>query len=263
MTKEFPKCLEQQLPNFIDPFISAISRIRPDDQRTPPGDHHGTGSFFFLEDTRMLITCEHVANVSANITLGMTQYGAEHALSIPGVFAVSEYPVDVAAIHIPDKNWNRVPHTAKCVESNMLSRKHEPVEGEYLYVYGFPGDDAAVGFGQHSHRGLAVFSHEIEFSSITVDEEPKPIEPYHFLIPYNPEHAKLLEGSNSVLSRAAGMSGSLVWNTRYVEVSSQGGKWKPEDARVTGILWGHSSKAGVLVATKIEYLRNFLSIDAD
>lgn len=262
MTREFPAVLKQ-FPDFVEPFISAISLIKPDDERTPPGDHHGTGSFFLLDDVRLLVTCEHVANVPANVILGMTQYGAEHALSIPGAFFASEYPVDVAAIHIPDENWNRVPHAARCVELNMLSRKHEPVEGEYLYVYGFPGDDAAVGFGQHSHRGLAVFSHEIEFSSVTVDEEPKPVEPHHFFIPYNPENAKLLEGSNSVLSLADGMSGSLVWNTRYTEVTSQGREWRPEDARVTGVLWGHSSKAGVLIVTKIEYLRYFLSIDAD
>lgn len=183
MSKEFPKCLEQQFPDFIEPFTSAISLIKPDDKRTPPGDHHGTGSFLFIDGVRMLITCEHVADVPANVKLGMTQYGANYALSIPGNFSLIKHPVDVAVIYIPDKNWGLVNHNAKCINSSMLSRKHKPVEGEYLYIYGFPGDDAAVGFGEYSHRGLAVFSHEIEFSSVTVDEEPKPIEPYHFVIP--------------------------------------------------------------------------------
>ncbi|WP_288491889.1 hypothetical protein [uncultured Pseudomonas sp.] len=262
MTREFPVALEQ-FSDFVEPFISAISLIKPDDERAPPGDHHGTGSFFLLDDVRLLITCEHVANVPANVILGMTQYRAEHAISIPGIFSTSEYPVDIAAIHIPDRNWGRVSHAARCVELNMLSKRHEPVDGEYLFVYGFPGEDAVVGFGEHSHRGLGVFLHEIEFSSVTVDEEPKPVEPHHFFIPYSPNHARLLEGSNSVLSRAEGMSGSLVWNTRYTEVTSQGEEWRPEDARVTGVLWGHSSKVGALVVTKIEYLRYFLGIDED
>ncbi|MGL5995663.1 MAG: hypothetical protein ACRC1I_03935 [Pseudomonas proteolytica] len=259
----FPERLEQLLPPFVDPFISAISLIEPGDDRHPPGDHHGTGSFIYLDEVRLMLTCEHVASVEQGTMLGMTQFGASHAISIPGAFSSDKYPIDIAVNHIPDKNWDRVPHMAKCVDIGMIARRHEPVDGEYLYIYGFPGDDAAVGFGQHHHRGLAVFSHERDFSTVLIDEEPKPIDKYHFLIPYNPEHAVLLDGKNPLLPKPPGMSGSLVWNTRYVEVTSQGKEWRPEDSRVTGVVWGHSSKASVLVATKIEFLRYFLSVDND
>lgn len=261
MLKDIPVLLQTQMPSFADHFVSAISIIKAGDDRDPPGDHHGTGSFVFLEGDKFVLTCEHVARFQKTAMLGMTQFGAQFAVSIPGAFSLVEYPIDIAVSFIPDKNWGLVSHTAKCVDLEMFAKKHEPVEGEYLYVYGFPGDDAVTGFGQHHHRGLAVLSHEQAFSEILNQEIPTPLENYHFCIPYNPEHAILLDGQDPLLSKPPGMSGSLVWNTRYVEVTSQGREWSPEDARVTGVVWGHSTKASVLIATRVEFVRYYLSID--
>lgn len=58
--------------------------------------------------------------------------------------------------------------------------------------------------------------------------------------------------TKGALSLPDGMSGSPLWNTRYEEITRQGRSWKPEDARITGIVWGHSAKARQIYATPIE-----------
>jgi hypothetical protein len=53
------------------------------------------------------------------------------------------------------------------------------------------------------------------------------------------------------------MSGSLVWNTRFVEMSRRNEHWSPGDAVVTGLLWSWPDESKI-VATRIEYVRSFL-----
>ena len=61
---------------------------------------------------------------------------------------------------------------------------------------------------------------------------------------------------------AGGFSGSLVWNTRYLEVSRQGCQWSPEDAVVTGLLrrWDQDTKT--LLVWRVEHLRSWIETNA-
>lgn len=256
-----PAPLTQKLPDFVEQFISAIGLVEFGDDRDPPGLHHGTGSFLHLGKNREILTCEHVAKIKNDSMLVMTQFGSEFGISIANPFVSWPYPVDAAVSKITENSWSKVPHLAKCLEKKMFAKRHDPVEGEFLYVYGFPGEDAVVSFGEHVTRGMGLFAHGIHFSSVEVEEEPKPQKEYHFFIPFNPEMVVLVEGQDPVLSLPPGMSGSLVWNSRYLEVTNEGKEWVPEDARITGIVWGHSSKAGVLIATKVEHFFELLGQD--
>jgi len=80
MTKQFSESPMTTMPSFVDPFISAISMVKPGDNREPPGDHCGTGFFLIVEGERLIVTCEHVANVDPENTLVMAQFGAEFAI---------------------------------------------------------------------------------------------------------------------------------------------------------------------------------------
>ncbi|MBA8845725.1 hypothetical protein FHW02_003811 [Ochrobactrum sp. RH1CCR137] len=62
---------------------------------------------------------------------------------------------------------------------------------------------------------------------------------------------------------SGGFSGSLVWNTRYLECVSAGREWKPEQAVVTGLLrrWDTSTKT--LLAWRVEHLRAWLEAAAE
>ena len=74
---------------------------------------------------------------------------------------------------------------------------------------------------------------------------------------YRPDLATNVIGDDGLPS-PPGMSGSTVWNTGFVEAKARGVPWKPEMARVTGVVWGWPSEHACLVATRAEYLRSFM-----
>jgi hypothetical protein len=56
-----------------------------------------------------------------------------------------------------------------------------------------------------------------------------------------------------------GFSGSLVWNTQYVEKSATGAEWSPDDAVITGLLQWHIPERKTVVALRVEHIRTWLS----
>lgn len=56
----------------------------------------------------------------------------------------------------------------------------------------------------------------------------------------------------------AGFSGSLVWNTRYLEVTNAGKSWSPEDAVVTGMLRRYDPDTNTLLALRVEQRTDWL-----
>lgn len=54
------------------------------------------------------------------------------------------------------------------------------------------------------------------------------------------------------------MSGSLVWNTRYLETRESGRNWSPDDAVVTGLLRRWDEKTKTLLVYRVEHVRTWL-----
>lgn len=65
-------------------------------------------------------------------------------------------------------------------------------------------------------------------------------------------------GPAEELPNPQGMSGSLLWDTKFVASMSTGRKWNPELAMVCGLIWGAYRSPEAIVATKIEHLRSAL-----
>jgi hypothetical protein len=79
---------------------------------------------------------------------------------------------------------------------------------------------------------------------------------FHFAMEYRRDAALVAFGERGLPDPHA-MSGSLVWNTRFVEMSRRNEHWSPGDAVVTGLLWSWPDESKI-VATRIEYVRSFL-----
>ena len=194
------------------------------------------------------------------MTLACDLFKLGGAIKVANPFVTVPFPVDVAASPISNRSWTCVSHNATCLTVNDFALSHSPVDGEYLYVGGFPGEWAHEFPGEPHHVQLAeLFSVEVPFDPALKTEYQKPIDGYHLCLDCNPEHVKRLLGDHSWVAKLGGLSGSLVWNTRYREITSQGGEWKPTDLRVTALVWAHTSKAGMLVATPVQYIRAFLA----
>lgn len=244
----------EALANFVEPYVCAIQFIPKNDTREPLGSHLGTGWLFEHEGSPCIVTCEHVARWQKRGRLGYSCFGCESGISIEGKFVEAPHPVDAAVATIKN-SFKVLIHNGHCVPRSLFATSHEPVQGELLYAYGFPGADAKQMFDTQIVQGTAVFLREIELNDAVFKEEPPhPAPEIHICLAWSPEHAFPMLGTRGSLSLPDGMSGSPLWNTRYEEITRQGGTWRPTDARITGMVWGHSAKACQLYATPIEAL---------
>lgn len=252
-----PNSVAVAMGDYVDTFVSAILFIPHGDERNPPGDHWGTGWLVEAFGEPTLATCEHVAREQSRGTLGYSCHGCDSGISVGSRFDLHPYEIDFAKASIT-KTFRKIKHNGKCTIKAQYAECHAPVEGEYFYAYGFPGVDARAGFGQHEAQGMGVFLREVDFDPTSLTETQPPVFGTHICLAWNPESASGLLGTTGELSLPNGMSGSPLWNTRYVEVTQRGGEWSPSDSRITGIVWGHSAKSGHIFATPVNLFIDFL-----
>ncbi|MBU0522386.1 MAG: hypothetical protein KKC24_11485 [Gammaproteobacteria bacterium] len=268
--------IEAKLGSMVARYTVAIHRIAPDDNRDPPGDLHGTAAFIELDDSKYLLTCEHVTNYLSAGELCISLRRNSEVFTLVNPVSALLAPADIAIVGISENDWGMGEHDSKCIKLDQLAKHHAPVAGEWMYLSGYPGElshtwpsmpnienpDQEREPGQQHFTAISLMCQiQSNFEDALSSEQPTPLEDMHFLLPYTPEHAEYKsEGSQKTLPLAPGLSGSLVWNTRYIEVTSSGREWQPEDARITGIVWGGSSKGGVLVATPVEYIWQLLDL---
>lgn len=252
-----PEFVVEAMGEYVEKYITAINFIPRGDDRDPPGDHWGTGWLVEECNRPIIATCEHVAIKQLQGILGYSCSGSEYGVSVGGEFSLYPFELDFAHADI-SKTFNMVGHKGECTTKEHYADSHSPVADEYLYVYGFPGADAQVGFGQHEIRGMGVFLREVQFDPSAFTEAPVPVLGKHISCAWSTNLATPLMGTSGSLSLPNGMSGSPLWNTRYTEVTNAGGIWTPCDSRITGIVWGHSAKMTRLFATPVESFKKLL-----
>src|SRR5262249_3416116 len=78
-------------------------------------------------------------------------------------------------------------------------------------------------------------------------------------IAYKSEGAERIDGSSQPVPVPRGMSGSLLWNTRAVELKSKGLERITAGAKVTGIVCRWSSSDRSIFAVRVEVILDFLN----
>jgi hypothetical protein len=234
----------ENMSDYIKPYITPISRVIEVDY----GTHEGSGSFISSSNETFIVTNEHVAKALKENSLAHQFFDSDCVAKILNPFAVSEYPIDLAVSKISDKAWTICDHKSQAIPKDKFSSKHSPVENEVLFMAGYSGDRSSFHFGTLVSNATPYLSKETAMPEDYGDSN------YHFAIHYNPDLATSVDGSPRGLPRPPGFSGSLIWNTRAVELYLRGEEWSPKDARVTGIVWGWPSSDACLLATKVEHL---------
>jgi hypothetical protein len=226
-----------------DGFTTPISKVIEHDY----GILEGTGSYIQIEGKRYLFTNEHVAACLKTHSIAYQFCGCADVHLTTNPFPVIEYPQDVAICEIDDSIWNNAPHKGKAILAERFAAKHSPTDGEFLFLVGYAADRSKFVFQElHSER-LPYLTQSREMPS------GWGIPDVHFALHYKPDSAIATNPRSLGLPCPPGMSGSLVWNTRYVEAQQAGRMWSPKDAQVTGIVWGWPSSDACLLATKVEY----------
>ena len=166
------------------------------------------------------------------------------------------HPIDAALAALSDAAWHAVPHQAVTVPLRRFATKHQPSEqAELLFLRGFAGENADYGFGVHQTNGSGYCSQE---KAGLGDAQI-------FEVFWEPENTAYSHGTsaedraNVKFEDARGLSGSLVWNTRFVEVTNNGGTWSPEDAVVTGLLRRWDKDTKTLLVWRVEHLNAWLT----
>ncbi|MEW8030276.1 MAG: hypothetical protein AB2806_21375 [Candidatus Thiodiazotropha sp.] len=183
-------------------------------------------------------------------------YGCESVFGYRKTFTMEPHPIDAAFAPITNQAWAQVEHQAEAISYERFALRHHPAQREELLFFrGYAGENANYGFGVHQSNGSGYCSQE------KMMDEP---DPQIFEIFWEPENTQFSAGtSDDVRAKVrfndpGSFSGSLVWNTRYLEITNAGESWSPEDAVVTGMLRRYDSNTATLLALRVEHLREWL-----
>ncbi|MER9387797.1 hypothetical protein [Mesorhizobium sp. M0435] len=184
--------------------------------------------------------------------------GSDSVFEHQGPWTMDPPPRDVAFAPIEYPAWRACQHQAAAIPYSRFALAHQIVEpAELLFFRGYAGENAHHGFGVHDTSGSGYCTHEKKGTGddhiFELIWEP---ENTQFTASVSPEARKAMKFTD-----ARGFSGSLVWNTRYLEVSRHR-QWTSQDAVVTGFLrrWDQESKT--LLAWRVEHLRAWLDTNA-
>ena len=237
-----------EMLEYTKPFVTPLSTETDRDVRLV-----GTGSYVLLKPHRILLTCEHVASGQP---MNYRFRGSEDVFKYNGQWTADKHPIDTAFACISNDAWEACSHQAHPIPFERFAQKHALADpAEILFFRGFGGGNARFAFGVHQTNGTGYSSQEKHNSG---DNQI-------FEIFWEPENTKLTGQTSPETEReikfnvAGGFSGSLVWNTRYLEISKKKQKWTPEHAVVTGILrrWDQDTKT--LLAWRVEHLRHWIA----
>jgi hypothetical protein len=215
--------------------------------------YEGSATFVSLYDERIILTCEHCTRVQP---LAFTLSGKpKKAFPHPGPWVANGHPVDMAFADMTHTLWKSVQHKAASIPYSRFAKAHRlAVPEEILFFRGYAGENANYGFGTWEAKATGYCSQQVKRS----------LDGQGFDIFWDPAMATITSGTSPHAKKtmkfdnAKGFSGSLVWNTRYLEVTNAGGRWRPEDAVVTGLVrrWDTANKA--IICYRVERMRAWL-----
>lgn len=240
----------QAMTDWCRPCITSIS----EELSATEGQLQGSGSYLEIAGRRWLLSNEHVLKQWQTKQFTHAFDDCDEIYRLLGQpRALEKYPLDAALWEIPDAVWNMHAHQSFPVPEALLAQRHAPVDGEMLFLCGYPQERSHFHFGTLSNTAVPLLTHELR--APPVDD----LHPNYVFLGYSPEHALRVNPHGAWLSVAPGLSGSLVWNTRLFECINQGQAWSPDLARVTGMIVRSDTPVVALQMLRVEVLRGFLA----
>jgi hypothetical protein len=222
---------------YTRPFVTILA-----------GKEIGTGTFIEREGIKVL-TCAHVAQHDPDVYF-VDGYGSYQAR--PGVWCADpNKAVDTAFAPVVPMEWARLPRSAQPLPMSRFAERHAPVECELLFFRGIAGENATY---------VGPFGADVVISGYCSQEKKGTSDANIFEMLWDPLQASVTTGTETEISskvkyvNPAGFSGSLVWNTRFVEKGCDFTKWTPRDAMVSGLVRRYDVKTKTLLGWRGEHL---------
>ncbi len=254
--------VRDQMTAFVAPSVTPISRS--DDKEK--GFALGTGTYLCLPSgVTVLLTNEHVGRKAKTAHLSHLPVSGSHYELLP-VFKVRSPPEDLAVCSILSA---RLEVKRRALSMNSLDTCFDPADKELFYWLGFPGTKVSRHDAIFEHDILCSWFGELQTAGMPMLSQQYPEWPeglpqdydptYHALVHY-PTMARRGPNEKEVeLPNPAGLSGSLLWDTKAVACLQHGQTWEPSKARVCGVIWAIWNKPEVVVATKVQFLLTFIN----
>lgn len=212
----------------------------------------GTGSYVRMGNHRVLLTCEHVSMTGP---LDYRFNGSKDVYRVSqGV--VETKPLDISFVRLSDQAWNATRHKADTIPYERFAPRHYSAnKNELMFFHGFAAENSGFAFETLTSNASAYVSQQKE--DAVPDEKIFEMfwEPQKTAFT---ETTSLAQRINVRCNNSGGFSGSLVWNTRFLETTAKGRKWTPDDAVVTGLLQRWDTSTKTLLVLKVEHLRKWL-----
>jgi hypothetical protein len=234
-----------QMRAFTKPFYAPIS-YEPDDNTVRLS---GTGNFVELFDRKLLLTCGHT--VLGKRKLAFRLPGTEDYRAAPLKFASVEPPWDAAVSRLGSAFWSGVKHEAQAVRDNQFEPMHSADRRELLFFKGYAGENAKFAFDTLKTDGTAYLTQAVEIAATPRENR------LFFFLSHRPEKTTFMD-FKVLFENPAGFSGALVWNTGYIEAQMRGQPWRPEMAKVVGMVCRWVTGDPGIKVLRVEHLRSWL-----
>jgi hypothetical protein len=242
----------REMNAYLAQFVTAVSKDHGDH-----GELVGSGTYIEIAGRTVILTNEHVAAEKKSGHLIHRFHDLGNLYRSTGDHLIAPAPADIAILPISSTMWKATDHKAKAITKNMILPAHKCLEGELFVFMGFAGARSTFAFNTLFTRATSSVAREVPLPT----NDSRFDAAVHLGVDYKPDLATKIEGSYD-LPPPPGFSGSTLWNTRFVECSIAGTPWTPEQARVTGLVWGWPTNHGCIVATRAELLHGFIDIAA-
>lgn len=232
----------------VRPHVSPLFR-----SRTKPRLLEGSGSFVEASDSKAVITCEHVSRGRDLdfVLLGLAQtYGLGLSVNC------EPEPVDVEIVSLKPGNWSADCHKSCTIPKRRFALRHDPsCMEEMMFIHGFAKENSGVGFGAllpastgYLTQVIAECSSEDDMFELFWDPGKET---------YSSATSPDLRESHKFID-PSGISGTLVWDTKFMAMRNSGIEWKPDHACVTGMVqrWDEATKS--LICLRVEKFRHML-----
>lgn len=244
-----------EMARHVHQFITPISKILSQDR----GRAAGSGTYVLINGAIYLLTNEHVAKEMLENGIAHLPRHDDNYRRLVQPMAVLDFPIDVGLARIDSASWGGA--TQKSLSVDRFDDKYCPVDGEVLFICGYPG---------YARRAVAEGEirqpRETQFDWLSIPAVPILTYPvndperfpwsldrrYHVVVNYEGLAHRSGKGLHETPD-PMGFSGSLLWDTKFFACG--GDNWTPSMARVCGQIQRWDDERGLLAATRVEWLR--------
>lgn len=248
----------KEMARHVDQFITPISQPEDEDRGRPVG----SGTYLQINGCTYLVTNEHVARWMLESGIAHLPHRGDNYRRLPPI-NVLDFPVDVGIVRLDHASLDGA--TQVPLPIDRFDERYDPVPGEILFLCGYPvyarrgiteyeiRQPHGTHFGFLSPPGVPVLTYPV----MEPDRFPAGLDrEFHAVVNYEGLAFRSGEEGPRESPDPSGLSGSLLWDTKFMACEGEG--WSPSMARVCGQINRWNDERGLLIATKVEKLREAL-----